>query len=143
MGIIVPTQKKLERICTLSPATHTVPFVNSIFHPSDFSPASELAFAHALAIALFRKTQLVIMHARRSRQEDWSKFPAVRKTLARWNLLEPGIPASEVFRRLGVAAVKVSMQGNPVRASLEQIEKQQPELVVLATRSSHGLPRWL
>lgn len=122
---------------------HKIPFVRSIFHPSDFSPASELAFAHALAIALFRKTQLVIMHARRGRQEDWSRFPAVRKTLARWNLLEPGIHASEVFRRLGVSAVKVSMQGDPVRASLQQIEKQQPELVVLATRASQGLPRWL
>ena len=27
--------------------TDTSPFVKSIFHPSDFSAASELAFAHA------------------------------------------------------------------------------------------------
>ena len=45
----------------MSPARGTVPFVKSIFHPSDFSKPSELAFAHALAIALFRKTELVIM----------------------------------------------------------------------------------
>ena len=64
--------------------TQTVPFVQSIFHPSDFSKASELAFAHALAIALIRKTELVIMHVRRGEREDWSAFPAVRKTLARW-----------------------------------------------------------
>jgi nucleotide-binding universal stress UspA family protein len=124
-------------------ASQTIPFVKSIFHPSDFSPASELAFAHALAIALFRKTQLVIMHARRGGQEDWSRFPAVRKTLARWNLLEPGTHSAEVFRRLGVDAVKVSTRGNPLRASLKQIEKQQPDLVVLATRGRHGLPLWL
>ena len=29
-----------------------IPFVRSVFHPSDFSPESEHAFAHALAIAL-------------------------------------------------------------------------------------------
>ena len=106
--------------------TQTVPFVQSIFHPSDFSKASELAFAHALAIALIRKTELVIMHVRRGEREDWSAFPAVRKTLARWQVLEPGSHPSEVFQRLGVAAMKVSTRGNPVRASMRQIHKQNP-----------------
>ena len=123
--------------------TQTVPFVQSIFHPSDFSKASELAFAHALAIALIRKTELVIMHVRRGEREDWSAFPAVRKTLARWQVLEPGSHPSEVFQRLGVAAMKVSTRGNPVRASMRQIHKQNPDLVVLATRGRHGLPLWL
>jgi nucleotide-binding universal stress UspA family protein len=123
--------------------TQTVPFVQSIFHPSDFSKASELAFAHALAIALIRKTELVIMHVRRGEREDWSAFPAVRKTLARWQVLEPGSHPREVFQRLGVAAVKVSTRGNPVRASMQQIHKQNPDLVVLATRGRHGLPLWL
>jgi nucleotide-binding universal stress UspA family protein len=121
----------------------TSPFVKSIFHPSDFSPASELAFAHALAIALIRKTELVIMHARSNEREDWSKFPAVRKTLARWQLLEPGSHPSEVFQKLGVAVTKVSTRGNPLRASIENIEKQKPDLVVLATRGRYGLPLWL
>lgn len=123
--------------------TQTVPFVQSIFHPSDFSKASELAFAHALAIALIRKTELVIMHVRRGEREDWSKFPAVRKTLARWQVLEPGSHPSEIFQRLGVAAMKVSTRGNPVRASMLQIRQQNPDLVVLATRGRHGLPLWL
>jgi nucleotide-binding universal stress UspA family protein len=135
--------ENLERIRAMSVAAETVPFIKSIFHPSDFSEASELAFAHALAISLFRKTQLVIMHARRGEREDWSRFPAVRKPLALWNLLEPGSHPFEVFRKLGVAAVKVSTKGDPVRASLKQIEKQRPDLVVLATRGSQGLPRWL
>jgi nucleotide-binding universal stress UspA family protein len=121
----------------------SIPFVTSIFHPSDFSAASELAFAHALAIALIRKTRLVIMHARRGAQEDWSRFPAVRKTLARWGLLTPGSPAAEVVRSLGVDVIKVSTRGDPVTVSLRQIEKQKPDLVVLATRGREGLPRWL
>jgi nucleotide-binding universal stress UspA family protein len=121
----------------------TSPFVKSIFHPSDFSSASELAFAHALAIALIRKTELVIMHARSGEREDWSKFPAVRKTLARWQVLEPRSRPVDVFRKLGVAVTKVSTRGNPVRASIDNIEKQKPDLVVLATRGRHGLPLWL
>lgn len=127
----------------MSPATEPVPFVKSIFHPSDFSRASESAFAHALAIALIQKTELIIMHARRSEQEDWAKFPAVRKTLARWQVLDRGSNPFEAFQRLGIAVTKVSTRGDPVRASMRQIDKQNPDLVVLATRGRHGLPLWL
>jgi hypothetical protein len=77
----------------VSEPRYSIPFVNSIFHPSDFSKASELAFAHALAIALMRKTTLVIMHARRGKWEDWSQFPAIRKPLAEWQVLEEGSPS--------------------------------------------------
>jgi nucleotide-binding universal stress UspA family protein len=124
-------------------ALKSAPFVRSIFHPSDFSKTSELAFAHALAIALIRKSELVIMHARSDEREDWSKFPAVRKTLARWQVLEPGSRPAEVCQKLGVAITKVSTRGNPVRASIENVEKQKPDLVVLATRGRYGLPLWL
>ena len=56
-----------------------------------------LAFNHP-SIALIRKTELVIMHVRRGEREDWSKLPAVRKTLARWQVLEPGSHPSAVFQ---------------------------------------------
>jgi nucleotide-binding universal stress UspA family protein len=86
----------------MSKQSRGILFVKSIFHSTDFSKASELAFSHALAVALIRKTKLVIMHARRGEREDWSNFPAVRKTLARWRLLEAGSLPSEVFEKLGV-----------------------------------------
>lgn len=127
----------------MGPALPAVPFVRSIFHPSDFSAASQLAFAHALAIALIRKTELVIMHARRGDREDWAKFPAVRKTLSRWQVLEPGSLPIDVVQRLGVAVTKVSARGDPVGACMRQIDKQKPDLVVLATRGRRGLPLWL
>ncbi|HEX5019485.1 MAG TPA: universal stress protein [Candidatus Binatia bacterium] len=127
----------------MSPARYTVPFVKSIFHPSDFSKASELAFAHALAIALFRKTQLVIMHAGGVRVGDWAQFPPVRKTLENWQVLAPGSPRSAVYEKLSISVKKVSAKGNPVEASIRQIERQKPDLVVLATRGRHGLPLWL
>lgn len=119
------------------------PFVKSIFHPSDFSKASELAFAHALAIALIRRTELVLMHASRVNIGDWARFPPVRKTLEAWQVLAPGSPRSAVFEKLAVRVTKVSARGNPVQASIAHIEKQKPDLVVLATRGKHGLPLWL
>jgi nucleotide-binding universal stress UspA family protein len=124
-------------------ALHTVPFVNSIFHPSDFSEASELAFLHALAIALIRQTKLVIMHAGRGDVDDWEHFPAVRKTLERWGMLDPGSPRAAVFEMLSMRVKKVKSRGDPVRASLDQIERQEADLVVLATRGRYGLPLWL
>jgi nucleotide-binding universal stress UspA family protein len=127
----------------MSDTPDTIPFVKSIFHPSDFSKASELAFAHALAVALIRKTELVIMHAGRGNLDDWSRFPPVRKTLERWNVLAPGSPRSAVLEKLSVRVTKVSAQGDPVQASIEHIEKYKPDLVVLATRGRHGLPLWL
>jgi nucleotide-binding universal stress UspA family protein len=127
----------------VSEPSDTIPFVKLIFHPSDFSKASELAFAHALAIALIRKTELVIMHAGRGHLDDWAHFPPVRKTLESWNVLAPGSSRSAVFEELSVRVKKVRARGNPVRASIEQIEKQKPDLVVLATRGRHGLPLWL
>jgi nucleotide-binding universal stress UspA family protein len=127
----------------MSETSDTVPFVKSIFHPSDFSKASELAFAHALAVALIRETELVIMHAGRGNVGDWSQFPPVRKTLERWQVLAPGSPRSAVFEKLAVRVTKVSARGDPVRASIDHIEKQKPDLVVLATRGRSGLPLWL
>ena len=127
----------------MSQASQSVPFVTSIFHPSDFSKASELAFAHALAIALIRKTELVIMHAGSGLLGDWAQFPPVRKTLEKWRVLAPGSPRSAVFEKLSVRVAKVSARGDPVRASVAQIEKQKPDLVVLATAARRGLPRWL
>ncbi|HEY7557094.1 MAG TPA: universal stress protein [Candidatus Binatia bacterium] len=127
----------------MSEASDSIPFVKSIFHPSDFSKASDLAFVHALAIALIRKTKLVILHAGRGAVDDWAQFPPVRKTLERWQVLAPGSPRSAVFEKLSMAVTKVSARGDPVRASIEHIERQKPDLVVLATRGRHGLPLWL
>jgi nucleotide-binding universal stress UspA family protein len=119
------------------------PFVTSIFHPSDFSKASELAFAHALAIALIRRTELVIMHAGSVSIDDWARFPPVRKTLEQWRVLAPGSPRAAVFEKLAMRVMKVRARGDPVKASIAHIEKQKPDLVVLATRGKHGLPVWL
>lgn len=119
------------------------PFVESVFHPSDFSPASEVAFAHALAIALIRGTDFAILHAGGGMQENWSRFPPVRRTLERWGLLEPGSPRSAVFDELAVRVTKITARGNPVQASLDYVRDEEPDLVVLATEGRGGLARWM
>lgn len=83
------------------------------------------------------------MHAGRGQLEDWSQFPPVRKMLEKWNVLAPGSPRSAVFDKLSVRVAKVAARGDPVRASIDQIEQHRPDLIVLATRGRHGLPRWL
>jgi len=119
------------------------PFVNSVFHPSDFSAASENAFAHALALALIRKTEFTILHTGNS-SEEWRRFPAVRATLERWGLLESGSPQSAVFEQLALRVKKVSLKSRkPLHSILNYLETHPTDLIVMATAGRSGLLRWL
>lgn len=119
------------------------PFVASVFHPTDFSESSKLAFAHALAIALLRQTRLDILHAGEASDLAWHGFPGVRKTLERWGLLEPGSERSAVFDELSVRVQKIQLTGDPTKVSLDYIAEKQPDLVVLATEGRDGPARWV
>lgn len=113
-----------------------IPFIRSVLHTTDFSEASHRAFAHALAIALLRQTELTILHVSDNGRDDvpWSEFPEVRKTLERWNLLEPGSPRSAVAEQFSVDVSKVAAKGNrPVGATLRFLEGRPHDLIVLAT----------
>jgi nucleotide-binding universal stress UspA family protein len=122
--------------------TETAPLVRSVFFPTDFSPTSELAFAHALVIALLRQTRLVILHAH-SDDADWTRFPGVRSTLERWGLLETGSPRSAIFDEFSMRVEKIAARGDPARETLDFIHESQPDLVVLGTHGRTGLARWL
>ena len=122
-----------------------VPFIKTILHPTDFSPESEEAFAHALAICLFRRGELTILHAGDEYMDgdDWQKFPHVRETLTRWKLLPPGSSRAAVFHELGIRVSKVSAKGDPLSATLEFLSDYPTDLMVLATAGREGLPRWM
>jgi nucleotide-binding universal stress UspA family protein len=122
-----------------------VPFIRTVFHPTDFSEASEEAFAHALAVCLFRKGELTILHAGDEYLDgdDWQKFPAVRGTLERWKLLPPGSSRAAVFQKLGIRVNKVSAVGDPLEASIDHLVDNPADLMVLATEGREGLPRWI
>lgn len=117
--------------------------VESIFHPSDFSEASEVAFAHALKIALVAKANLTVLHVQASSSSEWQDFPGVRDTLERWGLIPEGSPRSAVGQ-LGINVGKVIASSNdPVKACLGFLEMHPVDLIVLAVHQHEGRARWL
>ena len=117
-----------------------------IFHPSDFSPASEVAFGHALKIALQSKAKLDLMHVEPTLSPDkpyWLDFPAVRATLARWGVLPEGVGRQEVAK-VGLRIRKILKSStDPVETMLRHFRRFPPDLIVLATHQREGLTRWL
>jgi len=119
-----------------------------ILHPSDFSKASRVAFAHALKIALQSKAELEIVHVERhklgsDRDVHWADFPGVRATLARWKILPAGAKLEEVAKT-GLRVMKVlNLESDPLEAMVSYCEDHPPDLLVLATHQREGLSRWL
>jgi nucleotide-binding universal stress UspA family protein len=117
-----------------------------IFHPSDFSAASEVAFGHALKIALQSKAKLDIMHVETHLGADepyWLDFPAVRATLGRWGVLPAGARRDEVAK-VGLRIRKMVKSGaDPVKTMMQHFRKFPPDLIVLATHQREGVERWL
>jgi nucleotide-binding universal stress UspA family protein len=115
--------------------------LESILHPSDFSAASEVAFAHALKLALVAKTRLSIVHVSDNQNLQWQDFPSVRSTLERWKLIPKGSPKSAVAN-LGVQVQKVVLNGEPVEECLNFLERHPTDLIVLAVHQVDGRMRW-
>jgi nucleotide-binding universal stress UspA family protein len=117
--------------------------IDSIFHPSDFSEASEVAFGHALKIALSARAALNVLHVDQGQDVEWSDFPGVRSTLERWRVIPPG-SARSVVGQLGIDVEKVIASSNrPVKACLNFLAKHPTDLIVLAVRAHHGRVEWL
>jgi nucleotide-binding universal stress UspA family protein len=117
-----------------------------IFHPSDFSKASEVAFGHALKIALQSKAKLDIMHVEPGLSPEkpyWLDFPAVRATLTRWHILPDGVRPEQVVKAgLRIRKVLTSSK-DPVETMLRHFRRFPPDMIVLATHQREGLDRWL
>src|SRR5262245_10999994 len=110
------------------------PILQHVFHPSDFSVASETAFAHALKAALIAKATLTIFHVSPDQRENWTDFPGVRQTLERWGILSKNSPKSAV-PELGIQVSKVSARDrDPVKSVLGFLEHHPCDLIVLATQ---------
>lgn len=126
-------------MATSNPTTQ----VQSVFHPSDFSEASEVAFVHALKIALVANAKLTMLHVEASPSIQWQDFPGVRDTLERWGLLPKGSPRSAVGQ-LGIDVHKaIRTSKDPVKACLGFLEKHPADLIVLAVHQHNGAMRWL
>ena len=117
----------------------------SILHPTDFSEASELAFAHALAVAVTNQASLTIMHVTDDEHGvSWENYPSVRRTLERWGHLEPGSSRRDIAEKLGVEIEKVyGVDTDVSRSILDYLEHHFFDLIILATEEESGLPNWL
>lgn len=122
-----------------------LPFLHRhIFHPTDFTQASQTAFVHALKLALVMQTKLTIMHVDPGvAQEHFEDFPRVRPILTQWGLIPEG-SSKESVTSLGVQIKKIRAAGDdPAQAFLRHLEFHPADLLVLSTEQRTGLDRWL
>ncbi len=119
-----------------------------IVHPSDFSRLSQVAFVHALKIALLANAELEIVHVQEhnignAKEAHWSDFPGVRATLMRWQVVPPSATREEV-ENTGLRARKIlNSKDDTLAAMVRYCADHPPDLLVLATHQREGLNRWL
>ena len=115
--------------------------VDFVLHPTDLSEHSERAFHHALAIAIRRSAQFTLLHAVGRRATDnWPGFPSVRAKLAEWRAAGTTSALEDRIRRTSVTKLEVPIP-DPVTASLDYMQKDKVDLIVLATEGRSGLAR--
>ena len=112
---------------------------------TDFSEASDEAFAHALALALAYKHHFYLLHVKGpERNPEWSSFPQVRETLARWGVIEADAAQSEVEAKLGIKVAKVEIASEDIPGSILDFTLKHPtNVIVMVTRGREGLDRLL
>jgi nucleotide-binding universal stress UspA family protein len=120
-----------------------MPFVKSVFHPTDFSEPSMHAFAHALAISLNRQTHFTIMHAAEE-DHSLSHFPSIRQTLVRWGLADANNDTADILEELNLRVKKINLKTtHPLKSIVAYLQTTPTDLIVLATEGREGLARWI
>jgi nucleotide-binding universal stress UspA family protein len=118
-----------------------------IVHPTDFTVGGEVAFAHALRLALAARGHFYLVHAEKlelGEDADWAAFPGVRSTLTRWGLLAADAEPTAVADKLGLRVTKADVPDeDPTDAIVRFTEEYRADLLVLATHSREGLARVL
>ena len=111
-----------------------------ILHPTDFSEDSELAFAHALRVALANQAHLALFHVYHDeKSRGFEHFPSVRATLQRWGVLEPGASHQDVGD-LGIGIEKIQSSATSVVDAVARFLWRRPvDLLVMATEGRRGL----
>jgi nucleotide-binding universal stress UspA family protein len=114
-----------------------------ILHPTDFSEPSEVAFVHALKLALLMHGRLHVLHvSSHDGTVGWRSFPGVREALERWGALPAGSPP-EAVGELGIEVEKVEAVGDdPVLVTHNFLQRHPADMIVLATHQRDGFARW-
>ncbi len=122
----------------------TPPSFQSIVHPTDFSEASDAAFAHALRIAVAARAAFSTLHIEKPEDDErGGEFPHVRRTLAAWSLLDADAPEATVFAKLGVRVTKSGIAAHDTGGGiLDFVRHHACDLMVLASHDHHGMRAW-
>ncbi len=118
-----------------------LPF-RKIFHPTDFSTADSVAFAHALKLTCLVQGELTVMHVDPTiGSKDFEDCPRIRPLLARWGVLPAGSSKEDVLK-LGIEVKRVrAVADNATDAILRQLTTFPTELLVLSTHQREGFAR--
>ena len=135
---------KKEPVYNKTPVRKNTGFLKTVFHPTDFSKTSEIAFAHALRLAYSNNSKLNLLHVSPNEQDNvMEEFPQIRKTLKLWKLdSENGTDndnTKDGFRYQKV----VGVHDNPAESILHFLSKHPADLTVLATSQKKGADRLL
>ena len=130
-----------------TPTANDTDDFSRIVHATDFSSASEAAFAHGLRLALAVRGHFYLVHAENldaGEDGDWAAFPGVRSTLVRWGLLPVDADPAAVADRLGLRITKADIpDARPTDGVLRFVDNNHCNFLVLATHASEGLARML
>lgn len=123
---------------------HNRAAIRSILVPTDFSNEAQVAFHHALRLAVALGAQLEVLHVEpENDQSDWRWGPHVVATLIRWGLLPKGATEDDL-PQLGLYVRKQLVVGTDVvSATLLEVARTHADLVVIATHGRTGLNAWL
>jgi nucleotide-binding universal stress UspA family protein len=111
-----------------------------IFHPSDFTQTSQVAFYHALKIALAVHAELKMLHVDATHEHShYRDFPSVLAVLERWKVLPAGSSPRSVGK-LGIDIEKeILHDSQPIETISEFLTDNPSSLVVLA---AHQRSKW-
>ena len=127
-----------------TPAADDTDDFSRIVHATDFSTASEAAFAHGLRLALAVRGHFYLVHAENldaGEDGDWAAFPGVRSTLVRWGLLPVDADPAAVADRLGLRITKADIpDARPTDGVLRVVDNNHCNFLVLATHAARGSP---
>ncbi len=108
--------------------------IKEIFHPIDLAQQNQVAFSHALKLALLADANLTLFHVITNHKSvDGSDFPSTVKTLESW-----GFDTEESQVRNQIITSKGS---DPVDSALFHLEHSPADLIVMATTTKQGLSR--
>jgi nucleotide-binding universal stress UspA family protein len=117
----------------------------SVLHPTDFSEASKLALAHAVALSFKVGGRLTLLHVRGEDDPAPTRngLSPIADLLVKWGRLGAQEKFDDLKPRFGVDARFIDLPARSISEGLrEHFEAQPVDLAVLATTPHSGLSFW-